>query len=61
MFEYYMYMYVYVAVPDRTQMWQSRVEIEDYSITYFDHIGVFEVPYHWTFVKGGTHMHFLDA
>ena len=28
-----------------TYMWQSCVEIEDYSITYFDRITVFEAPY----------------
>ena len=26
-------------------MWQFRVEIEGYSVTYFDRIAVFEVPY----------------
>ena len=26
-------------------MWQSRVEIEGYSVTYFDRIPVFEAPY----------------
>ena len=26
-------------------MLQSRVEIEDYSIAYFDHIAEFKVPY----------------
>ena len=26
-------------------MWQSRVEIEGYSVAYFDRIPVFEVPY----------------
>ena len=35
-------------------MWQSRVEIEDYSVVYFDHITVFEVPYR---IKGGAHTH----
>ena len=29
-------------------MWQSRVKIEGYSVTHFDHIAVFEAPYHWT-------------
>ena len=42
-------------------MWQSRVEIEDYSIAYFDQIAVFEVPYRWTSVKGGAHMCFIDS
>ena len=29
----------------KTEMWQSRVEIEGYSVAYFDHIAAFEVPY----------------
>ena len=33
---YIVYMYV----------WQSRVEIEDYSVAYFDRIAAFEVLYH---------------
>ena len=27
-------------------VWQSRVEIEGYSIAYFDHIDAFEAPHH---------------
>ena len=27
-------------------LWQSRVEIEGYSITYFDLIGAYEAIYH---------------
>ena len=42
-------------------VWQSRVEMEDYSIVYFNRITVFEVPYCWTAVKGGAHMHFVDS
>ena len=42
-------------------MWQSRVEIEGYSVAYFDHIAVFEAPYHWTSAKGGAHTRFVDA
>ena len=30
----------------RNKMWQSHVEIEGYSIAYFDRIAVFEAPYH---------------
>ena len=26
-------------------MWQSRVEIEGYSVAYFDRIAAFEAPY----------------
>ena len=42
-------------------MWQSRVEIEGYSVAYFDHIVAFEVPYRWTSIKGGDHMRFVDS
>ena len=42
-------------------MWQSCVEIEGYSIAYFDHIAAFEAPYRWTSVKDGAHMHFVEA
>ena len=44
--------------------WWSRwyhVEVEGYSVPYFDHIAVFEVPYRWTSIKGGIHMYFVDA
>ena len=27
-------------------IWQSHVEIEDYSVAYFDRIAAFEAPYH---------------
>ena len=30
-------------------MWQSRVEIEGYSVAHVDRIAVFEAPYRWTF------------
>ena len=42
-------------------MWQSRVEIEDYSVVYFNRIVAFEVPYRWTSVKGGAHTRFIDV
>ena len=42
-------------------MWQSRVEIEDYSVTYFDRIVAFEAPYRWTSAKGGVHMCSIDS
>ena len=29
-----------------THVWQSRVEIEGYSVAYFDRIAVLEAPYH---------------
>ena len=34
-------------------MWQSHVEIKDYSVTYFERIITFEAPSLWTFLKGG--------
>ena len=37
-------------------MWQSRVEIEHYSVAYFDRITAFEVLKCRTFIKGGAHM-----
>ena len=45
----------------RQYIWQSRVEIEGYSVAYFDHFTTFEVPYHWTSIKGGAHMSFVDS
>ena len=42
-------------------MWQSRLEIEGYSVAYFDRIAAFEALYCWTSVKGGTHMRFVDS
>ena len=42
------------------QMWQSRVEIEGYSVMYFNHIAALEVPYRSNSSKGGAHMGFID-
>ena len=42
-------------------MWQSRVEIQGYSVAYFDRFAAFEALYRWTSVKGGAHMHFVDS
>ena len=36
-------------------MWQSRVEIEHYSIAYVDRIAAFEALLRRTSVKGGVH------
>ena len=41
-------------------MWQSRVEIEGYSVAYFDHIAAFDVPYLWTSIKGGAYKRSVD-
>ena len=42
-------------------MWQSHVEIEDYSVVYFDRIAMFKAPYRWSSVKGGAHTRFVDS
>ena len=36
---------ILLLLTPRIHMWQSRVEIEDYSVAYFDHIAAFKVPY----------------
>ena len=38
-------------------MWQSCVEIEGYSVTYFNHNATFEMPYCWTSVQGSCVLH----
>ena len=38
----------------RSYMWQSRVEIKDYFVTYY-HIALFEESYCWTSVEGRAH------
>ena len=48
------------SVLEYLHMWKSRVEIEGYSVPYFDHIATFEALYRWTSVKGGAHMRFVD-
>ena len=42
-------------------MWQSHVEIEGYSVVYFDRIAVFEAPHRWTSIKGRAHTYYVDA
>ena len=42
-------------------MWQSRVEIEGYSVTCFDHTTAFKAPYRLTSIKGGAHTCFVDS
>ena len=42
-------------------MWQSHVEIEGYSVVYFDRIAAFKVSNRWTSVKGVAHMRFVDS
>ena len=41
-------------------IWQSRVQIKDYTAVYFDRIATFKVPYHWTFIKGRAHTYVLN-
>ena len=45
----------------RVDLWQSRVEIEGYSIAYFDRIAASKAPYRCTSVKGEAHMRFVDS
>ena len=42
-------------------MWQSQVEIEHYSIVYFDRITVFKALYRRTSVKRGAGMHCVNV
>ena len=42
-------------------MWQPHVEIEGYSVVYFDRIAVFKALYHRTSVKGGAHMRLVES
>ena len=42
-------------------VWQSRVEIEGYSVAYFNRIDAFGAPYHRTSVKARAHMRSEDA
>ena len=42
-------------------MWQSCVEIEGYSIAYFNHIAAFKALYCWTSFKGVAHTRFVDS
>ena len=46
---------------DPHYMWQSRVEVEGYSVVYFDRIAVFEEAYCCTSIKGRAHMCLVDA
>ena len=36
-------------------VWQSQVEIEHYSVAYFDRVTTFEALYRSTSIKGGAH------
>ena len=42
-------------------MWQSRVEIEHYSVACFDCVIVFKVLQDRTSFKGGAHTHSVDS
>ena len=41
-------------------MWQSHVEIEGYSVMYFDHIAALQALYHWTSIKSEAHTCFVN-
>ena len=42
-------------------MWQSWVEIEHYSVAYFDHVPTFKVLQCGTSIKGGGNMHYENV
>jgi len=42
-------------------MWHSQIEIEPYSVAYFNHITTFKVLQHRTSVKRGAHMRSVGA
>ena len=44
-----------------TYMWQSRVEIEHYSVACFDRIAAFEALQRRTSVKGRAHTHCVNV
>ena len=48
-------------VSNELDMWQSCVEIEGYSVMYFDRIAAFEAPYRRTSARGVAHMRFVDS
>ena len=41
-------------------MWQSQVEIEHYSVAYFDCITTFKVLKRSTSLKGGAYTRYVD-
>ena len=45
---------------EQIYMWQSRLEIEGYSVVYFEHITAFEAQYCLTSIKGMAHTRFVD-
>ena len=49
-----LHVYVCMYVCMYVQMWQSHVEIKDYSVMYFDCIPTFKMPYCQIFIKGGA-------
>ena len=42
-------------------MWQSQIEIEYYSVVYFERITEFDALEHYASMEGGAHMHFIDV
>ena len=53
-------LYTHTHAQHVMQLWQSWVEIEHYSVAYFDHITAFVALLRGTSVKGGTHMHCVN-
>ena len=53
--------YGVAQVMRKIYLWQSRVEIEGYSIAYFDRIAAFKALYRQTSVKGRARMRFVDS
>ena len=49
-----------LSVLQHIYMWQSRVEIEHYSVKYFEHF-MRSKHYSAELIKGGAHMHCIDA
>ena len=45
----------------RICIWQSQVEIERYSIAYFNRVSAFEVLYDRTSINGGAHTHYINS
>ena len=43
-----------------SHMWQSQVEIKDYSVAYFDHVTAFVALYRSISVKGGAHTRYVE-
>ena len=47
-------------IASNKHLWQSQVEIEHYSVAYFNRVTMFKVLLCTTSVKGGAHMRYID-